>query len=596
MRKQKKLLLILLILALKIHNPSLNAQAVPSITLTLGEIYRPGDMIQVRVTQLDPDSEYLFIQFTDETGTPQWINNLPATRIYTYTIKMPEEWPTGEYTIYVKQDNETISKTFNMTENPEPEDLPDPEEVKNMSLEEAYNTTQNLHIQDVAELLTELPTNNASNILELLTREKINCILTVIDSKIASRLMEKMNKTVLAETLENYSNYPDEVERYSTLVSQMNKTETPELFLKLSRETGSTILKVMAEKNITQAAIHLEEIIEKAVNESDPNRKEDLLLNIVSKLETFPVITLNELLHETVEISGETSYVAELFTSASLDLNLEIVSSWIELGDKQVLGEVMDELPTNLLKEIWQGLNESHKQTILEYLSRDTIEKLPGGPLRVSELTVTPTTIEYDGEVTVRVVLENPGFLKTNQTVTLMIDDKETQTTTLELDPGQNTTHEWIIGSLEPGSHIVKVLNESANFKAQPPPLPASFTLTNLDVSPLESNPDKPMRITFTVTNTGETKGNYTYDVKVDGEVIETITGSLEVGKSINQTVKFNAPSITGSHIIEVESLTTQFSVIKPLEIESLGLYVLIGISGILIVLMLWTLTRKSKK
>jgi hypothetical protein len=102
------------------------------------------------------------------------------------------------------------------------------------------------------------------------------------------------------------------------------------------------------------------------------------------------------------------------------------------------------------------------------------------------------------------------------------------------------------------------------------------------------------MWLTFTVTNTGEMKGNYTYDVKIDGEIIQTVIGSIDGGRSKNQTVKTIAPSNTGSYTVEVESLTTQFEVIKPLEIESLGLYVLVGISVVMILLMLWTLTRKK--
>jgi hypothetical protein len=593
MRKQKKLLALLLI-ALNLFYPLSKAQSTPLITLTLSEIYRPGDIVQVRVTQLNPESEYLFIQFTDATGTPKWINNLSANRTCTYTIKMPEEWPTGEYTIYVKQDNETISKTFNMTEKPATEDLPDPNEVKYMLLEEAYNITQSLHIQDVADLLTELPANNASSILEALTIEIINQIFIVMEKEEAIGLMEVVNKTVLAETIEKYSAHPDEIERYSTLISRMNKTETPELILKFSVGAGSTILNAVAEANITKAAIHIEETIEKALNESDPQRKEELLLNLVSKLETFPVPALVELLDEIVKITNSPSYVAELLTSASLDLDLKIVSNWIDTGDKQILGEVLNMLPFDTMRGIWQGLEENHQLILLEYLSQKTIGELPGGPLNLSELIITPTTIEYDGAVTIKVVLENPGFLRTSQTVTLMIDDVEIEATSFELEPGNVTTHEWVISSLEPGSHIVKVLNKSASFTVQPSPLPPSFKLTNLGVSPTQSNPDKPMRITFTVTNTGERKGNYTYDVKIDGEIIQTITGSIDGGESKNQTVKTNAPSNTGSHTIEVESLTTQFKVIKPLEIESLGLYVLVGISVILILLMLWTLTRKK--
>jgi hypothetical protein len=90
---------------------------------------------------------------------------------------------------------------------------------------------------------------------------------------------------------------------------------------------------------------------------------------------------------------------------------------------------------------------------------------------------------------------------------------------------------------------------------------PASFAVSNLTVTPGTINSDETVTISVDIMNTGETAGNYTAALKINGSQEATQDVELEGGasKNVNFSISKNVP---GDYTVSLDSLTGKFSVI----------------------------------
>ncbi len=89
---------------------------------------------------------------------------------------------------------------------------------------------------------------------------------------------------------------------------------------------------------------------------------------------------------------------------------------------------------------------------------------------------------------------------------------------------------------------------------APPPPTPASFTTSDLSISPTEVDIGQSVAISILVTNTGDIIGSYEASLKIDNAVVDTRTVTLAGGAS--QTVTFTiAEDTAGTHTVDVNGL-----------------------------------------
>jgi hypothetical protein len=92
---------------------------------------------------------------------------------------------------------------------------------------------------------------------------------------------------------------------------------------------------------------------------------------------------------------------------------------------------------------------------------------------------------------------------------------------------------------------------------------PASFEVTNMTVRPLVVNPLEVVTISATITNTGDITGNFEVSFKLDNEVNQVQTISLNGHAS--RTLSFSAQSGTaGEHIVGINDLSAKFTVKQP--------------------------------
>ena len=93
---------------------------------------------------------------------------------------------------------------------------------------------------------------------------------------------------------------------------------------------------------------------------------------------------------------------------------------------------------------------------------------------------------------------------------------------------------------------------------------PASFTVSNLTITPATINPDEKVTISVDVTNTGETAGNYTAVLNING--IQEATQDVTLDGGASKKVDFSvSQSTAGDYTVSLDTLTGKFTVVvKP--------------------------------
>jgi hypothetical protein len=91
------------------------------------------------------------------------------------------------------------------------------------------------------------------------------------------------------------------------------------------------------------------------------------------------------------------------------------------------------------------------------------------------------------------------------------------------------------------------------------PPPSAAFTISALDISPLETDIGEAVTVSVLVTNSGEQEGSYSLDLVVNGTVVETKEITMAGG---SQTVVFSTTGDeAGSYSVTVNGLEGSFTV-----------------------------------
>jgi len=184
----------------------------------------------------------------------------------------------------------------------------------------------------------------------------------------------------------------------------------------------------------------------------------------------------------------------------------------------------------------------------------------------LSNLVVSPSTVEPDETVTVSVTVMNVGEESGSYTVELLIDGVKVDEYTVTLDGGFSETVEFTVTEDTEGTYTASIGELSDSFTVEtptPPPTPAEFELSNLVVSPTTVEIGEPISVSVTVTNVGEEAGSYTAELLIDDSKVDEDTVTLVGGAS--ETVEFTGVSgEEGSHTVSVGDLSGSFTVEMP--------------------------------
>ena len=180
----------------------------------------------------------------------------------------------------------------------------------------------------------------------------------------------------------------------------------------------------------------------------------------------------------------------------------------------------------------------------------------------LSNLVINPEWVQFGEPVQVSVKVSNVGEKSGDFEVILMVDNETTTTETVRLSGQNETTLVFSLTEVDIGDHTVNIENLTGTIKvtSDTPTRPATLQITNLGVSRTEAGVGDMIIVSATASNIGDETGEFTIDLSINDQIIETKTIQLESKQSEllqYQVVENNE----GTYQIKLGNLTTQFKI-----------------------------------
>ena len=284
-------------------------------------------------------------------------------------------------------------------------------------------------------------------------------------------------------------------------------------------------------------------------------------------------LTLESLIELFLEISKlpETpSTVTYILESMGLEDSIPLVETWVETEDPETLGDVFDYFSDDFLSNIYIGVTNQVRVIIYEYLSPNTIDRLPTlGEFQVTQLTVSPGELESGDLVTLSFMITNIGSGTDDYTIPLKINDIiiETFTGTLGIGDSNLLTYSQEVENL--GEYTITVLDELTTFNVvqlSTPLIPAQLIITSMEVLPLEVQQGENLLIITEIRNEGDLPGSERIELMIDDILVDTKIVEVQGGK--REVIYFDSVAThnPGTHVISIQEKTVEFSVLSPPE------------------------------
>lgn len=180
----------------------------------------------------------------------------------------------------------------------------------------------------------------------------------------------------------------------------------------------------------------------------------------------------------------------------------------------------------------------------------------------VTDLSITPKEVVTGESVSISVIVTNTGDLTGSYKVSFQIDDVVAQTREVTLDGGDSETISFSLTPDTIGKYTVNINGLPGTFEVKPPkpPVPATFTTSDLTISPTEVNIGESVTISATVANIGGVTGTYLVTLKIDGVVVQTKNVTLDKGTSLDVIFK-TTTDVAGTYTVDVDGLRGTFMV-----------------------------------
>ncbi len=181
----------------------------------------------------------------------------------------------------------------------------------------------------------------------------------------------------------------------------------------------------------------------------------------------------------------------------------------------------------------------------------------------VSQLSVSPVTVNVGQQVSISAVVTNTGDLESTYTVILNVQDATAGSEQVTLAGGASQTVTFTTSKSTAGTYSVSIDGQSGSFTVRESLAPAKFSVSSLTVSPTAVETGGQVTISILVSNTGDQQGSYDVQLKIDGQAVETLSITLTGGDS--QTVTFTTTQDTaGTYSVTIATESGSFTVTKP--------------------------------
>jgi hypothetical protein len=224
------------------------------------------------------------------------------------------------------------------------------------------------------------------------------------------------------------------------------------------------------------------------------------------------------------------------------------------------------------------------------------IAQVRSASFAVSNLSITPTEVNAGEPVTITVRVSNSGDLAGSYKITLKINNATVATRDVSLAGGASEFQSFTTTQDIVDTYNVDINGMTGKFTVKKQPVPATFTIRDLTISPADVKVGSSITISVSVTNTGELTGNYTVTLKIDSVVIDTKEISLAAGASEKVTFTTQAKA-AGTYTVNVNGLADVFTV-KPSAPVSVINWWLIGgiIAGVVMLAVIIGLTVRRRQ
>jgi len=505
---------------------------------------------------------------------------------------------------------------------PPPPSTPTPEEISEMTPEEAAETLEGLETEEAADIMEELDIATATSIIEQIEDVTAADIIGEMEPQSVADIFEELIEETAVEILVESEvtsaatilELVEEAEAGDILdaVVQLNKMDSfSEVLLGMEENasagallaaeagSGARLVEAMAEEDLTEAARRVEAAVNLRAREIDAEAAEGLLKKAAEMLENVNTDSLVQLFIEITNLPNTPETVAAVFEIMNLTKTLEVVSEWVSQGALQELADVFGYLTSETLTKLYLGTSTDERLAIYPYLSVETIAALPSlAEFKISLISVLPVRVETGEAVTTSIRVSNVGDEAGNCTVTLMVNGLVEQRETITVGAGASTTVSFSVVKRIVGVYHIEVDGLTGSFTVVAPPAPAEFEVSGLVLSPIEVDPSEEVQVSFTVSNIGEEAGSHSVEVKVDGENVDSRSVTLSGGEAASLSFSISSEE-EGSHTVEVDGLKTSFEVYVPpdevsetfADVQSL---ILIGVAVVVIASLFYYQSRKS--
>lgn len=181
--------------------------------------------------------------------------------------------------------------------------------------------------------------------------------------------------------------------------------------------------------------------------------------------------------------------------------------------------------------------------------------------IEIIDLTINPEEVTAGQTVAIIPLIANTGDLSGSYEVTLRIDGTVVETKEVTIAGGAEDTIAFIITKDTAGTYTVNVNGLSGTFEVtEPPPAPATFTASDLTITPTNVGIGEKIIISVTVANTGDLPGSYEVTLKIDAAVVETKQVTLDGATS--EAITFTTTiDDAGTYSVTIDGLTGTFEV-----------------------------------
>jgi len=500
-RYYPRLVLILLLLSLA---PTVTVSGAPSISITPDKSqYRRGDDITFHVTGLNAaDNDFLLFQITDSSGTPRFVAQMddPAGTTLDGPFKIPLDWPRGTYTMYVREDTDAsqllteVSADFavkilgKFTAEEAAEILE--AGIDNGLVDELGALLNDMDDESAATLLLEIEPESGAALVEAMASDDLTEAAKTVEAAVKKRLgetgPEKAQEILdkIAETLDNtdtdalvdifveITGLPETPETVATVMEAMKVTkvldvvsawvdagsleELAEVFGYFTEDFLETIYLGMTTAERTALYPYLSEETVAALPELGEFTVSGLSVS-PDTVEPGEVVTIS------VDVenvgTGTSKYTVNLKIDGTTEESTELT---LAAGEDETVTWTVSKTAAKTYDVDVNGLKGSF-----------TVEEpVPPAPAEfvLSDLVVSPASIQTGETVTVSVTVANVGEESGSYTAELLVDDSKVDEETVALVGGASETVEFTGVSGDEGTHTVSVGDLSGSFTVEAPP------------------------------------------------------------------------------------------------------------------------------